>query len=200
VIRPLPRRIGGSLAGSSQLAFTLDTAGARLMDRALGRQPRRRPPIAERGVAHRLGITDLFVNLTIRARSGAVRLNEFVVEPACWVPDGRGGWLKPDAYVELGHGQADYWWIEYDRATEDRGVLRRKALAYVEFVEQGQAPAGGVVPWVLFSVPDLARQDEVRSALGSIGRDLGLFHITTHPQAVDYLISQLYQQAAEGVL
>src|SRR3712207_1561735 len=53
VIRPLPRRIGGSLAGSSQLVFTLDSAGARLMDRALGRQPRRRQAIAERAVAHR---------------------------------------------------------------------------------------------------------------------------------------------------
>lgn len=200
VIRPLPRRIGGSLAGSNQLVFTLDAAGARLMDRAHGRQPRRRAVIAERAVAHRLGVTDLFVSLTVRARSGAARLIDFVVEPACWVPDGRGGWLKPDAYVELAHGQTDHWWIEYDRATEDAGVLRRKARAYVEFIELGNVPAGGVVPWVLFSVPDRARQEEVRRALRSIGRDFGLFHVSVHDQAVDYLIAQLFHQEPEALL
>lgn len=187
VIHPLPRRVGGSLAGSAQLAFVLDSAGARLVG-----DTRRPPPIAARAVAHRLGVTELYVALSEQARRGVVCLDEFVVEPACWVPDGRGGLLKPDAFARLSRGSTtDNWWIEYDRATETVPVLRGKLRAYLDYLTHGHADPTLVMPWVLFDVPDADRVRALKTLIRREGNPHNLFHVVTHSQVITYVLKQI---------
>jgi hypothetical protein len=192
VLRPLPRRVGGSLAGSAQLAFALDSAGLHLARRLDGAPQQRRPTaLAGRNLAHRLGVSELYAALAELARSTGFAVEEFVVEPACWVPDRQRGWLKPDAYVRLVGRSTDHWWIEYDRATEDRGVLRAKVQAYVEFFRRGEQGPEGVMPWVLFSVPTARRLDEVQQVVRAARAPENLFHMATHPSAATLMAEQL---------
>lgn len=201
VLRPLPRRVGGSLAGSAQLAFALDSAGLHFARRLDGApQPRRPATLAGRSLAHRLGVSELYAALVERARATGFAVEEFVVEPACWVPDDQRGWLKPDAYVRLVGRSTDHWWIEYDRATEDRSVLRAKVQAYVEFFRRGQPGPEGVMPWVLFSVPTERRLDEVERVVRVARAPENLFHVATHQAAVPLMAEQLSTADNSGVL
>jgi hypothetical protein len=101
VLMTLERRIGGVRAGSSGLVFSLDTAGQQLV-RINGedeRTPRRADEPSPVLLGHRLGIAELYVSLIELSRTEGFEVSDFLTEPACWWPNGYGGWLKPDAYL-----------------------------------------------------------------------------------------------------
>jgi len=120
-------------------------------------------------VAHTLAVSELYVALVERSRIGQFELDDFQTEPAAWVRDGLGGWLKPDAFVRLGTGTVnDYWWLEADLATESLPTLRNKLLAYLDFVARGQLGPDGIVPRVLIGVPDRKRLSALQRVVNTL--------------------------------
>lgn len=174
VLVAFERRIGTALRGSDKLCYALDSAGQRLArmrtNAEAGDGTVRRPRMpGERFFAHTLAISEVYVSLVERSRIGHFRLVDFQAEPAAWVPDGLGGWLKPDGFAQLRCGTVqDYWWIEVDLATESLPTVRRKALAYLDFVERSHLGPGGVVPRVLFGVPSMKRRAAVQHLLNGL--------------------------------
>lgn len=168
VLVMLPRRVGGQ--GSSPAAYALDTAGKALVrlrhDAPSTEQPRRPGLPGERFVRHVLATSELYVQLVEVSRRGNFTLDGFRAEPAAWVPDGLGGWLKPDAFVSVSMGDVvDDWFIEIDLATEHMSTLRRKTETYLDFYQRGHLGLHGVMPRVLFVVPDDRRREAVQVML-----------------------------------
>ncbi len=171
VLMAMSRRVGGSLRGSTKLAFALDSAGQRLLQ-----LPRhggtsgvvvRRPGVpSERFKEHSLAVSELYVCLVELACSQAFTLGTFLAEPACWWPDGRGGRLEPDAYVSVSTAKVtDHWWVEVDRDQESLPTMRRKLMVYLEFLHSGQVGPGGVMPRVVVMVPNERRREAVRGVV-----------------------------------
>jgi hypothetical protein len=196
VLMTLERRIGGVRAGSSGLVFSLDTAGQQLVRSkgADGRSARRPDEPSPLLLSHRLGIAELYVALMELARSEDFTLADFTIEPACWWPNGYGGWLKPDAYFRL--ASADYtdsWWLEQDQGTEHLPVIRRKLMAYLDFARRGLGPHD-VVPRVLVSVPTEQRETAVETVICGLPEPaLQLLHVTCHALTPKYLLQVLKQ-------
>lgn len=174
VLVPFERRIGAAQHGSDKLVYALDSAGLQLLRMRANAEGSerlvRRPRLpGERFVAHTLAVSELYAALVERSRVGRFALDSFQAEPAAWVRDGLGGWLKPDAFVELKLGAvSDYWWGEVDLSTESLPTLRRKLAAYLDFVERGQVGPDGVVPRVLIGVKDQARQMVVQRVVNEL--------------------------------
>lgn len=173
VLMPLERRIGTAQRGSDKLCYALDSAGQRLVRMRTNAETggaRRRPRApGERFFAHALAVSELYVSLVERSRLGRYMLDDFQAEPDAWVRDGTGGWLKPDAFAKLRHGDvSDYWWIEADLATESLPTVRSKLLAYLGFVERGQLGPDGIVPRVLIGVPTRARLAVVQRVVNAL--------------------------------
>jgi hypothetical protein len=161
LVTTLERRIGGARAGSAGLVYALGVAGQHVVqflaqdDEQPVKRPRQPWTPGRLFLAHSLAVSELYVRLVEAARSGALELRAYEAVPASWVPDGLGGWLKPDAYVVLGADDVeDSWWVEVDRATESLPTMKRKLRTYLDFVQRGQFGPDGVVPRVLITVPD----------------------------------------------
>ena len=126
LVARLDRRVGGVRAGSSGFVWSLAPAGQRLVTKAgpAGGAAIRKPWTPSLAfVAHRLGITELAVELAEAERRGTLAVAQFVAEPTCWRSYiGSGGarsWLKPDAHVVMSDGEyEDSWFIEIDQGTE----------------------------------------------------------------------------------
>lgn len=198
LVATLERRIGGARAGSAGLAYALGVAGQHVMplldgDALPAKRPRHPWTPSRLFLAHTLAVTELYVQLAEAARAGAADLVTYHAEPDSWVPDGLGGWLKPDAYLVLRHGSVeDLWWIEVDRATESLPTLRRKLLTYLDFVTGGQLGPDGEVPRVLVTVPAEHRHDAVAALLERLPEPASkLFDLTIEHQAVTHLLQVL---------
>jgi hypothetical protein len=198
VLDVLPRRIGGTRAGSSGSVFALGSAGQRLLrarQAATGVTPRVRHAgvPTERTLLHTLAVSELYVRLTELARGCGAEVVGFQAEPACWWPNGLDGHLKPDAYLLLDSGTVrDHWWVEVDRATESLPTIRRKLLTYLDFVQRGQLGPENIVPRVLITVPNPARRDRVRVMLDRLPNPAQeLFHIATENDAAPLLFQVL---------
>lgn len=202
LVTMLERRVGGVRAGSAGLVYALGVAGQHvvpLLDADGDGNPARRPrqPWTPGRVflAHTLAVAELYVRLVEATRAESFGLGTFLAEPASWTSNGLGGWLKPDAYAVLRAGDVeDSWWIEVDRATESLATLRRKLLAYLDFVNQGQLGPDGVVPRVLITVPNNKpkREIDVRELLVRLPEPADkLFSLTTFDRAVPYIIRVL---------
>jgi hypothetical protein len=198
VLLPLDRRVGTARRGSSKLVYVLDSAGSRLArmhvasDSPEGLQRRPRVP-GERFVAHGLAVTELYVILVEHARLGRFTLDDYMVEAAAYWPDGLGGWMKPDALVQL-HGTdvTDYWWYEADLATESLPTIRSKLLTYLDFVQRGQLGPDGVVPRVLIGVPAGKRQAAIQSVISTLPAPAEvMFTVTLMPDVVTVMAREL---------
>ncbi|MEV4056806.1 replication-relaxation family protein [Amycolatopsis sp. NPDC049688] len=208
VLMPLARRVGGSLRGSAQLTYALDTAGERLLQlrrnlHQADERIRRPAPTGDRFVRHTLATSELYVQLVERSLAHGFRLADFLAEPGSWWPNGVGGWIKPDAYAALSSTLIDdHWWIEVDLATEAVPTLRGKFLAYLDFVHAGQVGPADVVPHVLVTVPSDTRFDIVAAVLDRLPAPADqLFEVALHTRAVDLLLEELrlaHQDAANG--
>jgi hypothetical protein len=126
-------------------------------------------------------------------RSGGLTLASFVTEPGCWLPNGVGGWLKPDAYLVVTTAEVgDHWWLEQDQATESLPTIRKKLTAYLDFVRRGQRGPQGVVPRVLVSVPSDARREAVASVITQLPPLADkLLYVVTHDQAAPFIVEVL---------
>jgi hypothetical protein len=194
VLAALPRRVGGVRAGSTGLIFTLDTTGHHLTaPHDQSRATRRPRPVGEAFTTHTLAITELYVRIVELSHAGHVLLEEFCSESAAWVPNGRGGWLKPDAYLILSNGAVDdHWWVEVDRATEHLPAIRRKASMYLDYLHRGPRDPRDVMPCVLFTVPNQKRRDDITKMIASLPEPApALFHITHQDDAAEFLITKL---------
>jgi hypothetical protein len=194
VLMSLERRIGGVRAGSSGLVFALDSAGqqlvsldANLRGYVAGRRPREPSPAL---LGHTLTVAELYVQLIERSRVKPFTVAAFDTEPACWHPNGLGGWLKPDAYVKLStDAVSDHWWVEVDKGTEHLPTIRRKLLAYVDFAAGGLGP-GGILPRVLVTVPTEARRAAVAGVIARLPEPAAvLVHVTTEIEAATALVT-----------
>jgi Replication-relaxation len=168
VLVPVGRRVGGSGRGSTGQAFALDVAGRRLlMRRGLAQAEHgrvRRPGTpGERSLRHLLAVSQLSVDLVEQTRQGGQNACTFTAEPGSWWPNGRHGWLKPDAHVVLEReGARDHWWVEVDLATESLPTVRGKIQAYLDFQARGERGLDDVMPWVLIATVTRKRRDAIR--------------------------------------
>lgn len=190
VLGTLPRRVGGY--GSTQAVYFLDSAGQAIAA-SWDSRPHRAGLPGERFVRHVLAVSELYVGLVERTRGTGFGLLEFRAEPAAWLPDGLGGLLKPDAFLSLAaNGLADDWFCEIDLATEHLPTIKGKAEAYLSFYQRGQLGPNGVMPKVLFSVPDERRQTAIAAMLArSFPATPAFFHVTTQQATVPYLMEVL---------
>jgi hypothetical protein len=198
VLMPLERRIGGVRAGSAGLVVCLDSAGLALANAAARTRAdelavRRPTQPSVRLLTHTLGIAELYVQLREAERAGLLHLVSFTTEPACWSPNGVGGWLKPDAHLVVETTEvADHWWYEHDEATESLPTIHRKLMAYLDFVRRGQLGPHGIVPRVLVSAPSEARCDAIRGGIAQLPEPASkLLRATTHDRALPFIIQVL---------
>lgn len=171
LVTALDRRVGGVRAGSSGLVYALDARAYR--QRALWQPPQaggtgarvRRPwPLGWQFVCHTLAVSDLYVRLREQERAGAMRLRQFLAEPASWHHG-----VKPDAYVIYDDcAWEQHRWLEVDRATESLPTIRRKLARYLELAEGGDPGPAGVLPSVLMTVPDQPRLDQVKQLVAAL--------------------------------
>jgi hypothetical protein len=167
VLTTLDRRIGGERAGSAGYVYALDSAG-QLMSADAQTRPRRPEQPGVSLVKHTLAVSELYVQLVELSRTETVTLDAFDTEPACWRPDGAGGWLKPDAYVAVSSAAfTDHWFIEMDLGTEHLPVIQRKASSYLAYLERGLGP-NDVMPRVLFVAPDTQRCAAIAERLAAV--------------------------------
>jgi hypothetical protein len=174
LLTSLPRQVGGTRAGSASTIWALDRSGQRLASAAGpagGIRPRRPWVPSLPFVAHRLAVSQLFVDLTVATRAGGGELLGFEAEPLSWrryaAPHGGWSYVKPDATVRLAVGEYERgYFIEVDRATEARLTIVRKCTAYRRYWETGRAQDRyGYFPQVAFVVPTDARKELVVDVL-----------------------------------
>lgn len=184
VLSTLPRDVGGAGGGSATAVWALDRAGQRLASEAGpagGRRIRRpwMPGLAF--LAHRLTISELYVEVVEASRAGACELLSFEAEPLSWrrfaAPYGGHDFVKPDASVRLGLGDFERGaFVEVDRATQGRQAIVRKCRVYRQYWESGrEQDRRGYFPQVLFGVPDERRRawmNEVLMAQPEEAREL----------------------------
>ena len=174
VVHRFVRRVGGVRAGSAGFVYGLDTLGQKLssVSGPAGGGRRRKPwePSAL-FFSHVLAVSELYVRLREAEREGQLDLIAFDGEPACWRRfSGIGGEaiiLKPDAYVCVGVGEFEqHRFIEVDLASESLSVISQKADLYARYWRSGHAlQERGVMPKVLFLVPDALRAEQITKAL-----------------------------------
>ena len=118
-------------------------------------------------LAHRLEVSELYVELMEAAAEDAIELLSFEAEPLCWrryaAPHGGFEYLKPDAFVRVGDGDYERGaFVEIDRGTEAPATIMRKATAYRRAWEAGREQARwGYFPLVVFAVPDDRRKEAI---------------------------------------
>lgn len=194
VLTRLPRRIGGAMRGSSVAVYCLGSTGQRLL--AMRANSARTPPQVraarapgDRFMAHVVAVSGLYVDLVEAGRVGMLTLRQFTTEPDAWWPNGRGGWLKPDALAVVSNGQVDHlWWVEVDRATESLPTIGRKLRAYLDFVNGGGLGPRNAIPRVLVTVPNERRQAAIAAVIDRLPAPaLELCHVQLHDEAVAWL-------------
>lgn len=200
VLAALPRRVGGAARGSAGAAFALGTAGARLCAERPATpttRPRVRHPGAptERSVRHTLAVSELYVGLVEQARRQRAEVVAFEAEPAAWWPNGLGSFIKPDAYTCLARGNVrEHWWVEVDLATKSLPTIKRKLLAYLDFVSRGQLGPSNLVPRVLVCANSPARCAALRQVIARLPAPAGaLFVALVDHEAAAHVLHSLQQ-------
>jgi hypothetical protein len=150
----LARMVGGPDGGSGQYVYQLGRAGWRLLGKGGGYRPLRVVDL------HTLTISECFVTLQRLQQQEALAVITFQAEPGCHQVVG-GTPLTPDAYVELGLPEPRMkfaLWLEIDRDTENPETIKGKCIRYWRAYKVWD---GAVFPYVVFVVPDAARQRAV---------------------------------------
>lgn len=202
-----PRR-GGAGGGSSSWVYALGPAGRRIVAYWAGEGLPRSRATEELSVAwtaHRLAVSDLYVQLRQAERAGRVELLAFDAEPACWRHytrlGGAPGVLKPDAFMRLGVGDyEDSFFVEQDLGSERRGQLVRQHRAYGEYFRSGVEQSNtGIFPAVIWLVPNQKRAalfEDIAHGLPDQVR--ALFTVATTESALDVFCGEGMGPKAEG--
>jgi hypothetical protein len=186
----LPRRVGGTRAGSHAFIYGLGPVGHRLLQ-GDGSRLRVYEP-GEAFVDHQLAISQLVVDLTVAGRDEQLDVLRVETEPACWrtLPAIGRSVLRPDLLLVLGKGELEYrWFVEVDCGTHRGPALLRKAQLYESYYRSGvEQAAHGVFPRILWITPDVARAERVRKVLSGGGFSDGLMLVTTSADALSSLV------------
>lgn len=158
------RRVGGSAKGSASGIYRLTAAGHAIALPAAARPSR---PYTDRFTAHTIATSQLAADLVLALRRHPdYQLDTFVTEPASWMPDGLGSYLKPDAYLRLQSASLTmHWWVEIDLGSESLPALERKLRNYLGFVARGLGGPSGTVPRVVLVVTSDGRLEAVTTLL-----------------------------------
>ena len=177
LVATLERPIGGVRAGSAGHVHSLGIAGVQALpllgvqngaDEGVGRVRAPRTP-GQLFLSHGLAISELYSQLVEAERASKLMLAQFVAEPGTWHPDGRGGVIKPDAYVCVQERDLeDTYWVEVDLATESIPTLGRKLLSYLDFALSGGVGPDGIMPRVIVTVPHDRRLAAVRDLVEAL--------------------------------
>jgi Replication-relaxation len=199
LVATLDRRVGGVRAGSAGLVYALSAPGQRLLP-LLGMDGPEVPGRARRPwtpstlfLSHSLAVSELYVQLREAERAGSLVLADYRTEPASWMSNGLGGFVKPDAYLLLRLGDVDdAWAVEVDRATESLQTLRRKLLIYVDFANAGQVGPDEMTPRVFVTVPSPQRLDAVTALVADLPEPVAqLMYVALFDRAVRALLRLL---------
>lgn len=201
LLHRLERPVGGVGGGSASYVWAVDAAGDRLLradpDSGFTKRSRTYRP-TPLFLEHTLAIADVRVRVEALQKAGQLEIVQVSPEPANWRPyswAGRASTLKPDLYLVIWQ-RDDEWhrYIEVDRGTESLQVLvEKKARAYEEYVATGiDLSHLGVVPQVLWLVPDQRRADRFRAELDRRKYLTGRLHqIITNDQLEAALLGHL---------
>lgn len=202
-------RLGGAGGGSSSWVYALGPVGRRIVaywsDEGLLRSRKREEPSVA-WTAHRLAVSDLYVELRQAERAGRVELLAFEAEPNCWRRytrlGGAAGVLKSDAFVRLGVGEfEDSFFAEVDLGSERRGQLVRQHRAYGEYFRSGVEQSNtGIFPAVVWIVPDAKRAALFEDVARGLPEQLrALFTVATVANALDVFCGDGAEPNTEGV-
>jgi hypothetical protein len=191
----LKRSVGGARAGSAGFVYTLDVAGQRLLAAGQPASARRPRPVSPVTLAHRLIVTELYVQLVELSRHDPLELICFQPEPKCWRqftgPYGELITVKPDAFVILHTNRyEDRYFIEVDRATESAATVRHKIEVYRRYWAIGREQIRhGVFPLVLYLVPDQPRHAQLAAVIAQQPADSQrLYRIALVDQAAEVFL------------
>ncbi|MFE0104462.1 replication-relaxation family protein [Streptomyces sp. NPDC059009] len=157
--------------GTAPMHYLIDRAGAAVLAREEGIEPRRLAYDHSRalGIAHSQRLThtiatnNYFTSLIHRARHMTTpgTLTTWWSEAQC--ARHFGDVVRPDAYGRWRdhHGETE-WFLEVDLGTEQLGRLCAKLVGYGDLAEQT-----GIVTPVLFLLPNQAREDSARATLAA---------------------------------
>lgn len=199
---------GGAGGGSLSWSYVLGPVGRRIVAYWAGEGlPRSRateePSVA--WTAHRLAVSDLYVQLRQAEREGRIELLAFDAEPAAWRSytrlGGAPGVLKPDAYVEVGFRDwIDSFFVERDLGSERRGQLARQHRAYGEYQRSGVEQSNtGVFPAVVWIVPDAKRVALFEDIARGLPEQLrSLFTVVTSDNALGVFCGEGTEPKTEG--
>ena len=164
LIQPIKRRIGGVRAGSTSLVWSLNMAGAELLQLGETTPLKSRKRVYEPSyifLKHTLGVSELYTRLNTTTATNLMK-TEF--EPNCWRTYtshfGVNVVLKPDLYVvTASDGYEDHWFFEVDMDTEAPSRILRKCESYAKYyMTGGEQKQIGVFPQVVWIVPDYKRK------------------------------------------
>ncbi len=196
LLERLERRIGGMKAGSDGFCYRLAPAGQRLIDFWSGEglaRGRRLPEPSPRFTAHRLAVSEVYVQAHEAATAGRLELLSFEAEPACWRqyigPTLGALTLKPDALARVGVDEWELaWFIEVDLGTVGQATRTSQAAAYRSYWRSGAA--GEVMPRVLWLGSDERTVKRATIAINPEREPKGLFVIATSDQTIDGLLGE----------
>jgi hypothetical protein len=185
VVARLERQVGGHRSGSAAAVWSLDLAGQRLTSAcgpAGGNTPRRPWTPSLSFLAHRLAISESYVEVCEAAERGTANLLEFAAEPYCWrrfTTVVGPGWVKPDAHVRvMADGFERGVFLEVDRATESLPTIARKLRIYAQYWESGREQARrGYFPFVVFAAPHRDRAAALTALCERQGDAAKLFRV-----------------------
>lgn len=188
LVARLYQRIGGVRRGADSVVWQLAVTGDRLLSVIDGDARRRYVEPKRAFIVHTVAVTELAVRLREAVQAGQLERVDLEAEPDSWHrflgAHGRTEILKPDLSAVTVYGDyEDHWLLERDLASEHPGVVVRKAQVYERFVASGvYQDRHGVVPAVLWVVPDEARQRALERALRA-ARSLtpGMHRVVTDP-------------------
>lgn len=173
LVARLYQRIGGVRRGAASVVWQLDATGDRLLSQLDGDKRRRYVQPRQAFIAHTVAVTDLAIQLVEAQQRGRLAEVQLTGEPDNWQRflgrHGQAEILKPDLVAITAAGEyEDHWMFERDLATEHPSVVVRKAHVYERFASAGvYQERHGVVPAVLWIVPNEERRQALDSALRS---------------------------------
>jgi hypothetical protein len=155
-----------------------------------GPRPRYREP-STTFIDHTLGITQLFIDLSIAEREGVFEVLDYQSEPVCWRQfswRGSPATLRPDLYVALGLDEFEHrWFCEIDNGTEHVPAVIKKCRQYEAYYQSGkEQSAHGVFPRVCWLVRDERRARALRRAIDADARlTRPLFIVAQRDEAIE---------------
>ncbi len=176
LITMMERTIGGPTRGSTAAIWSITNTGLRAASVHVGKGDELRRRVMDPTLLflrHQVAVADLHLALLDAANPGSVTLRNLQLEPFCWrrylSPHGSVTTLKPDLAVDVDTSHfLSRFFFELDRATERPTRVVSKCLQYQEYYRSGEEERrGGVLPLVVWVVPDDDRRDELSRHLTS---------------------------------